>query len=77
MYGINEIRKQNCQNKADLDNARAGTYCILRSGGILIRSGVFSKTIDDLQDASAFLQKVQGRTSGIVRKVVESYFVTA
>ena len=74
MYGINEIKKQNSQKQADYDNARAGTYCVLRHGGILIRSGVFSKTLDDKQDVANFLGKVTGKSTGVVRKVVESYF---
>lgn len=74
MYGINEIKKQNCQKQADFDNARNGTYCVLRHGGVLIRSGVFSKTLDDKQDVANFLGKVLGKSTGVVRSVVQSYF---
>lgn len=74
MYGINEIKKQNSQKQADFDNARNGTFCVLSSGGILIRSGVFSKTIDDKEKVGEFLDKVKGKSTGIIRSVVQSYF---
>jgi hypothetical protein len=74
MYGINEIKKINSQKQADHDNSRAGTYCVLRNGGILIRSGVFTKTLDDKEDVQSFVEKVKGKSSGIVRNVVQSYF---
>jgi len=77
MYGINEIKKQNAQKQADLENSRNGTFCALRDGTILLRSGVASKTIDSKEDAAAFLETIRGRSSGFVRSVVQSYFEPA
>lgn len=74
MYGINEIRKQNSQRKADFDNARDGTFAVLRHGGILLRNGVRSRTIDDKVEAAEFLAKVKDKGTGYVKQVVQSYF---
>ena len=77
MQGINEIRKANAQAQADFDNARDGTFAVLHNGGILLRNGVFSKTIDDKDEAAAFLDKVRGASTGIVRLAVKSYWEEA
>ena len=74
MNGISEIRKANAQRKADFDNARDGTFAVLRHGGILLRCGARSKTIDDKVDAAAFLAKVKDKGTGYVKNVVKSYF---
>ena len=74
MYSINEIRKQNNQRKADFDNARDGTFAVLRDGGILLRHGVFSKIIDDKAEAADFLAKVKDKGTGYVKLVVKSYW---
>jgi hypothetical protein len=74
MYGINEIKKQNAQKQADHENSRNGTFCVLRDGSILLRSGSASKTIDSKEDAAAFLETIRERSSGFVRGVVQSYF---
>ena len=74
MYHITETRKQNGQRKADLDNAREGTFAVLRNGGILLRNGVFSKTIDDKNEAAEFLAKVKDKGTGYVKLVVKSYW---
>ena len=73
MYSISEIRKQNNQKKTDLDNARDGTFCILRHGGVLIRSIRSSKTLEG-RDAKEFLDKVKDKGTGYVKQVVNSYF---
>lgn len=73
MHGINEIRKQNAQKQADFENARDGTYCVLRHGGVLIRSIRSSKTLDG-DDAKEFLAKVRDKGTGYVKQVVNSYF---
>ena len=77
MYHINEIRKRNSQHKADLDNAREGTFCTLRCGGILLRKGAVSKTIDDKQEAATFLARVRDKGTGYTKQVVKSYFEPA
>ena len=77
MYGINEIKKQNAQKQADHDNSRKGTFCVLRDGSILLRSGPSSKTIDSKEDAAAFLETVRERSSGFIRGVVQSHFEPA
>lgn len=74
MYHISETRKQNAQKKADFDNARDGTFCVLRHGGILLRNGARSKTIDDKQEAASFLHKVRDKGTGYVKQIVQSYF---
>jgi hypothetical protein len=74
MTGINEIRKANAQKKADFDNARDGTFCTLRHGGILLRCGPRSKTIDDKAEADEFLARVRDKGTGYVKQVVKSYF---
>jgi sensor histidine kinase regulating citrate/malate metabolism len=74
MMGVSEIRKINSQRKADFDNARDGTFCVLRHGGILIRNGARSKTIDDKAEAAEFLAKVKDKGTGYVKQVVKSYF---
>lgn len=73
MYSINEIRKQNSQKQADFENARDGTFCTLRCGGVLIRSIRSSKVLDG-DDAKAFLTKVKDKGTGYVKQVVNSYF---
>jgi len=74
MYGINEIKKQNAQKQADHDNSRKGTFCVLRDGSILLRSGVSSRVLDSDVDITTFLESVRGRSSGVVREVVQSHF---
>jgi hypothetical protein len=74
MYHINEIRKQNAQKQADLNNAREGTFCVLRDGSVLLRNGVFSKTIDDKADAASFLERVRDQSTGVIKGIVKSYF---
>lgn len=73
MYGINEIKKQNVQNDADLKNSRDGTFAVLRDGSILIRSGIRSKNLEG-SDASEFLDKVRDKSTGFIRETVKSYF---
>jgi hypothetical protein len=77
MYGINEIKKQSAQAKADHENSRKGTYCVLRDGSILLRSGVATRVLDSEVDTTDFLESIRGRSSGIVRKVVQSHFESA
>jgi hypothetical protein len=74
MQNINTIARLNAQQRADLDNSRNGTYCVLRHGGVLLRSGVTSKTLDNPDEVKGFLAQVRGKHSGIVRKVVQSFF---
>jgi hypothetical protein len=74
MQNINTIARLNAQQRADHDNSRKGTFCVLRHGGILLRNGVRSKTLDEPEEASSFLKQVRGKNSGLVRKLVESYF---
>jgi hypothetical protein len=74
MHGINEIKKQNAQAKANYDNSRQGTFCVLQNGNVLLRSGAHSKTIENEGEAAEFLNHVRGRTSGYVRGVVQGYF---
>jgi hypothetical protein len=74
MYSISEIRKQNAQKKADFDNARDGTFCTLQGGGILLRHGARSKTIDDHKEANEFLERVRGKSTALIRDIVISYF---
>lgn len=74
MYSINEIRKQNNQKQADFDNARDGTFCVLRNGGILLRHGARSKTIDDKQEAADFLARVKDKGTGFIKVVVKEHF---
>jgi len=74
MQNINTIARLNAQQRADLDNSRNGTYCVLRHGGVLLRSGVTSKTLDSPDEVKGFLAQVRGKHSGIVRKVVQSFF---
>jgi hypothetical protein len=74
MHGINEIKKQNAQAKANYDNSRQGTFCVLQNGNILLRSGAQSKTIESKEEAAEFLDQVRGRTSGFVRGVVQGHF---
>ena len=77
MYHVSEIRKQNAQRKADFDNSRDGTFAVLRHGGILLRSGARSRTIDDKEEAAAFLAKVRDKGTGYIKQVVKSYFEPA
>ena len=77
MDGINEIKTQTAQKQADIENSRNGTFCVLRDGSILLRSGSASKTIDSKEDAAAFLETVRERSSGFIRGVVQSYFAPA
>lgn len=77
MYGINEIRKQNAQKRADFENSRDGTFAVLRHGGILLRSGVRSRVIDDKEEAAAFLASVRDKGTGYIKKVVQSHFEPA
>ncbi len=74
MTGVNEIQKLNATNRADLANSRDGTFAVLRCGGILLRNGLISKTIDDKVEAAAFLAKVRDKGTGYVKTVVQSYF---
>lgn len=74
MQNINTIARLNAQQRADHENTRNGTYCVLRHGGVLLRSGVRSKTLDDPKEASSFLAQVRGKNTGIIRKVVQSFF---
>jgi len=69
--------KRDHKEKADLDNARDGTFCTLRHGGILLRSGARSRTIDDVKEAAAFLAKVRDKGTGYVKLTVKSYFEPA
>lgn len=74
MHGINEIKKQNAQAKANYDNSRQGTFCVLQNGNVLLRSGAQSKTIECKEEAAEFLDLVRGRTSGFIRGVVQAHF---
>jgi hypothetical protein len=74
MQNINTIARLNAQERADHENSRNGTYCVLRHGGILLRSGVRSKTLDNPEEAAGFLEQVRGKNSGIIRQVVQSFF---
>jgi hypothetical protein len=74
MQNINTIARLNAQERADHENSRNGTYCVLRNGGILLRNGVCSKTLDDAEEAAGFLEQVRGKHSGIVRQVVQRFF---
>jgi hypothetical protein len=74
MQNINTIARLNAHERADHENSRNGTYCVLRHGGILLRNGVRSKTLDNPEEAAGFLEQVRGKNSGLVRKLVESYF---
>lgn len=74
MYGVNEIKKQNANNQADLDNSRDGTYATFQDGSVLLRSIRSTKTIDDKAEAAAFLEKVRGKSTGVIKEVVLSYF---
>lgn len=74
MYHISETRKQNAQKRADLQNASDSTFCVLRHGGVLLKSGTQSKTLDDKSEVASFLDRVRDKGTGIVRDVVKSYF---
>lgn len=69
--------KRDAQEKADLDNARDGTFCVLKHGGILLRSGAVSKTIDNKDEVASFLAKVRDKGTGYIKLVVKSYFEPA
>ena len=77
MNHISEIRKQNAQTKADLDNSQQGRFTTLSNGGILLSCGGRCKTLEpdrDKADVAAFLEKVRDKSSGVIREVVKSYF---
>lgn len=73
MYGINEIKKQNCQTNADIENSRNGTFCVLHNNEVLIRFGPRSKVLP-VKDGEAFLKEVSGKSTGVIREKVASYF---
>lgn len=74
MQNINTIARLNAAQRADLENSRNGTYCVLRNGEILLRSGVSSKVIEDRKEAASFIEKVKGQSSGFVRLIVQGFF---
>jgi hypothetical protein len=74
MQNINTIARLNAQQRADHENSRKGTFCVLRHGGVLLRNGVRSLVLDDPKEATEFIKNARGKHSGLVRKLVESYF---
>ena len=47
---------------------------MLEDGSVLIRNGIVSKTIDDPKEAAAFLKRVNGMGTGIIKEIVKEYF---
>lgn len=79
MYGINEIKKQNAQNKADSDHSAIARFTALRDGGVLLHCNGIARTLEKGRDDEAiakFFDKVRGKTSGQVANIVREYFKT-
>lgn len=74
MYGINEIRKQNAQKKADHENSRDGTFCVLKDGTVLLRKDIRSRMITEEEEVRKFLTEVRDKPTAEIKAAVLARF---
>lgn len=76
MYHINEIRKANIHLAAEKQHASEATFTVLRHGGVLLRSGNQTLTLDGI-NAADFINSVRDKGAGYVKQQVKKQFELA